>query len=886
VLELARIALSRAWSALRLDRVDEDFRRELASHVELLTEDNMRRGMPLDEARRQARVRVGGTAQLREEHRARRGFPLLETLLQDLRYASRLVRKSPGFYLTAVATLAVSIGANAFVFAALNAYILRPLNVPRAESLYSIHRNGDDAANQSYPDYIDLRDRNHSFEELAAYNIELVGFDAGDSPARAWGIAASGNYFDVLGLRPYCGRLFHRSDEHGLNSAPFIVLAHSYWHARFHDDPGVIGRAVQLNKHPFTIIGVAPPEFRGTLLILSPDFYVPIVNQEQLLSGNLLNDRGNRGAVFMTLGHLKAGIAPPQAAADVNAIWTDVVKTYPDNHRASTFSLARPNLYGEHLGRPMRTFLSALMLLAILLLVAACANLGSLFAARGADRAREIAMRLALGARRMRIAQQLFTEALVIAVAGGALGLCGALLLLRLLRAWQPFPQYPLNVPLTPDPTVYAIAVLLAAASGLLFGAAPVRQALRTDPYATIKAASRSTPGGRFTVRDLLVVGQIAICAVLVTASLVAVRGLSRSLHDRFGFDPQHALIVNTLLDMAGYRPDQVPEMQKRMLDAAKTIPGVASAAFVDRIPLNGELSDGRIFRDETSDLRPANAAATVDFMKTSPDYLRAAGTALLTGRDFTWHDDEHAPRVVIVNQELARRMFGSVSNAMGRFFKLQSGTRVQVIGVIEDGKYENLAEDPTAAMLLPILQSRASDTWLVVRSGADESRLATAIRDRLRQLDPGLPSFIQSWDAAMALPLFPARTATAALGILGLMGAVLSVTGIFGTAAYSISHRLKELGIRTALGAQRRHVLHASLGRPFKLLALGSAAGLLLGLVASRVLAFIVYQATPSDPLVLAGTTVAMALLGLLATCVPARRAMSVDPLLLLRQD
>jgi ABC-type antimicrobial peptide transport system permease subunit len=272
--------------------------------------------------------------------------------------------------------------------------------------------------------------------------------------------------------------------------------------------------------------------------------------------------------------------------------------------------------------------------------------------------------------------------------------------------------------------------------------------------------------------------------------------------------------------------------------------------------------------------------------MKTSPDYLRAAGTALLTGRDLTWHDDEHAPRVVIVNQELARRMFGSVSNAVGRFFKVQSGTRVQVIGVIEDGKYENLAEDPTAAMLLPILQSPASDTWLVVRSNADQSQLATAIRDRLRQLDPGLPSFIQSWDAAMALPLFPARTATAALGILGLMGAVLSVTGIFGTAAYSISHRLKELGIRTALGAQRRHVLHASLGRPFKLLALGSAAGLFLGLVASRVLAFIVYQATSSDPLILAGTTVAMALLGLLATWIPARRAMSVDPSLLLRHD
>jgi predicted permease len=886
MLELARIAVSRVRSAFSLARVDEEFRQELDSHIELLTEDNIRRGMRPDEALRQARVRVGGTAQLREENRARHGFPRIEALLQDFRYAWRLVRKSPGFYLTAVATLTVSIGANAVVFAALNAFILRPLNVPRAESLYSIHRNGDDAANQSYLDYIDLRDRNHTFEDLAAYNVVLVGFDANNSPSRAWGIATSGNYFDMLGVQPYRGRLFHRSDERGLNSAPYIVLGHSYWHARFHDDPAVIGRTVLLNKHPFTIVGVAPPEFRGTLLVLNPDFYVPIVNEEQLLGGSVLNDRGNRDAVFMTLGHLKTGIAPAQAAADVNAIWSDVVKTYPDNHKASTFSLARPSLYGEHLGRPMRTFLSALMLLATLVLVAACANLGSLFAARGADRAREIAMRTALGAGRMRIARQLFTEALVIALAGGALGLCGALVLLRLLRAWQPFPRIPVNIPLTPDANVYAVALLLAVASALLFGAAPVRQALRTDPYAAIKSGSRSTPGDRFTLRDLLVVGQVAICAVLVTASLVAVRGLSRSLHDRFGFDPQHVFLVNTLLDMAGYRADQVPSMQKRMVDAALTIPGVTSAAFVDRIPLNGDVSNGRIFRDESSDLRPANAAATVDVMRTSPDYLRAAGTALLAGRDFTWHDDDEAPRVVIVNQEFARRMFGSASNAMGRFFKLQSGTRVQVIGVVEDGKYESLAEDQKAAMLLPILQSPASETWLVVRSTSDESWLATAIRDRLRQLDPGLPSLIQPWETAMAVPLFPSRTAAAALGILGLMGAVLSVTGVFGTAAYSVSQRLKELGIRMALGAQRKHVLHASLARPFKLLALGSAAGLLLGLVASRVLAFIVYQATSSDPLILAGTTVAMALLGLFATWIPARRAMSVDPLLLLRQD
>ena len=886
MVEWLRVAWSRARSAWSMGRVDDDFQKELASHIELATADNIRRGMRPAEARRQARLRLGGVTQLREAHRAWRGWPLLPTLVQDLRYGWRVLRKSPGFTITAVLTLALGIAANAVVFAALNAIVLRPLNVLHPENLYSIHRTLDDASNESYPDYLDLRDRNRSFESLAAYNFELVGFDTGENPARAWGVAASGNYFDLLGIEPRLGRVFHAADEHGLNSAPYVVLGYGYWHVHFHDDPGVVGRTVQLNKHPFTVIGVTPPEFRGTLLIFNPDFYVPIVNQEQLESGNLLNDRGNRNAVFLVMGRLKAGVAPAQASADVNAIWSDLVKAYPNLHRPSTFALERPSLYGEHLGRPMRTFLSALMVLALLILLAACANLGGLFAARASDRAGEVALRLALGARRLRVLRQLFTEALLIAVGGGALGLWGAVMLLHSLQAWQPFPQWPLNVPLTPDANVYAVAILLTLASGFLFGAVPVRQVLRTDPYAIIRAGSRSTAGPRVTVRELLLVGQIAICAVLVTASLVAVRGLARTLHTGFGFQPEAAMLANTLLDMAGYRDDGVPAMQKRMLEAMQSIPGVASVGLIDRTPLNGDVPNSRIFRGDTSDLRPANAAATAEIMKISPEYLQTARTTLLTGRPFTWHDDMDSPRVAVVNQEFARKMFGSVAGAMGRYFKLINGTRIQVVGVVEDGKYETVTEDPLPAAFLPILQFPASDSWLIVRSGADPEQLAAAIKSKLRDLDPALPAFIQTWENAMNLPLFPARTATAALGILGLMGAVLSVTGIFGMAAYALSQRLKELGIRLTLGAQRPQMLRAALARPVRLLALGSVAGLVLGVLASRGLALIVYQATPRDPLVLAGAVLAMSLLGLLATWIPAQRALSLDPLVLLRED
>jgi len=288
VLDFVRVALSRVRSAFAIAREDDDFTRELASHVELATQENIRRGMAPGEARRQACLRLGGMTQLREDHRALRGLPWFASVLQDVRYAWRVLRKSPGFTLIAVFTLALGIAANAVVFAALNAFILRPLDVPRPESLYSIHRTFDDAANESYPDYVDLRDRNRTFEDLAAYTFQFVGFDTGHNPARAWGVAVSGNYFDVLGIQPHRGRLFHASDEHGPNSAPYIVLGYAYWHGHFQDDPNVVGRTVQLNKHPFTIVGVAPPEFRGTLLFFNPDFFVPIVNQEQLQSGNLL----------------------------------------------------------------------------------------------------------------------------------------------------------------------------------------------------------------------------------------------------------------------------------------------------------------------------------------------------------------------------------------------------------------------------------------------------------------------------------------------------------------------------------------------------------------------------------------------------------------------
>jgi predicted permease len=380
---------------------------------------------------------------------------------------------------------------------------------------------------------------------------------------------------------------------------------------------------------------------------------------------------------------------------------------------------------------------------------------------------------------------------------------------------------------------------------------------------------------------------QIALCAVLVTSSLVALRGLIRSMHSDFGFEPHGALLVATVLDMSGYHGDAVPAMQKRMILAATQIPGVTAVGMIDWAPLaNGSWHDNDVFTDDATEFKPANALASPVIYSITPGYMQSARTSLLAGREFSWSDDGKAPRVAVINETFARRAFGSASGAIGKHFKMSDGTRIEVVGVSEKGKYKNLVEDPQTAMFVPILQAPSSETSMVVRSERDPRQLADDLRNTMHGLDAGLPIDVRTWEETLDLALFPSRVATLALGVLGTMGAVLSITGIFGLAAYSVSKRKRELGIRMALGAQRKEVLEAALGRAFKLLVFGSLAGLVLGLAASKVLAFIVYQASPRDPLVLAGAVLAMLLVGLVATWIPAQRALAVDPVLLMRED
>jgi predicted permease len=874
----------RIGNLFRRSRMDRELDAELEEHIFLRTEDNIARGMTPTEAHREALVRFGNLTVMKEQSVNEDAALGLDKLWFDIRYTLRQLRRSPGFALTAIVTLAVAIGANAVVFSVLNALVLKPLDLPGARSLYMIEQRG--YPENSYPDYLDVRQRSRSFEDIALYDFNNVGLDTGGDPRQTWIYDTTGNYFNMLGVQPYLGRFFQSTDEHGLDTVPYIVLSYDFWRTRFHSDPAAVGRSVQLNRHAFTILGVAPPKFHGTEIVYSPDIWMPMVDEPIITDGSL-KDRGDHS--YFMIGRLKPQLTPAQATSELNAIGAELAKIYPKDDDGLKFSLTQPGLVGDQLGTSVRAFVAGLMLLSALILLAACANLGSLFSARAADHAKEIAMRVALGSTRSRILRQILAEAVLIALAGGALGIAASSVLLRALSAWQPVPNFPINIPVNPDTGTYIVAVLLALVSGLLCGLAPLRQILGTAPWEVVKSGAvapraRRLPG----LRDVLLVVQIAVCAVLMTASLVAVRGLARSVNSNFGFQPDHTLLVNTELRMAGYEGDRAAAMQRRMLDAAAAVPGVRSVGTIDNIPLGIGSSQTSIFADGTTDFRASNEAADPMQFSISPGYLQSAGTTLLAGRDISWHDDKNAPPVAIVNREFARKLFGSAEQAVGGHFihGATQKTRIEVVGVVEDGKYVTLAEETKPAFFRPLPQSPTSGTWLVARTTGDPRSVAPALREAIHNLDDGLPFTLSTWNESLNSALFAPRVAAVSLGVLGLLGAVLAITGIFGMASYSVSKRFKEMGIRMALGAGQMQVLRSALGGAFRLLAIGSVAGLLLGMAATRVLGVIVYQATPLDPVVLSGTVLVMLLVGFVATWAPAQRALHVRPARLLREE
>lgn len=860
----------------------DDLSVSIQDHLEEKADELMEEGMSREEAMRRARRAFGNVPLIEEQSRELWQWQTLESVWSDGKYALRQLLRRPGFTVTAIVTLALGIGANVVVFSVLNALVLRPLDLPGAERLYTIVQKEHGNDSQSYLDYADYRSRSSAFPEMAAYRLTDAGLSAGGPTRRSWLFEASGSYFDMLGIQPSLGRFFHMSDEHGRDSNPVIVLSNTFWRTRFHADPGVIGTTVELNKHPFTIIGVAPPGFHGTDLFLWPDFWMPVVNENQVEGYDFLTNRFSHG--LWVLGKLKPGVSMQQGLENLNAVASQLAKQYPATDEGLGVRLLRPGLLGDVFDAT-GPFLFGILLLSMLVLMAACFNLAGIFAVRAADRSRELAIRLAIGSSRWRILRQLVTEAVLVGFAGGLAGTLLATVLLRSLTRWQPFADFPFHVTVSADARVYALALLLSVASGLFFGMLPARTVLQTDALHAMKSVATAVLFRRFTIRDLLLGLQIALCTLLVAASLVALRGMQRSLRAPLGFQPQGTMLAFTDMHMGGYSAASSTPLQQGMIEQALRIPGVTAAATINEAPLGTGGSSTPVYREGTTLFTASHTAFGAKFYSISPGYLQAAQTRLMAGRDFTWHDDENAPKIALVNETFARSLFGT-ANAVGRHFLTGQDSRYEVAGVVEDGKYDSLTESPKPAMFFPLAQAPDTDTVLVVRSMLPAADTAAALNRLMGAIDPALPVSISSWANSLDVVLFPARVAAAALGTIGLLAAMLAVTGIFGMAAYNVSRRMKELGIRMALGAARRELVRSALGRPLILLLAGSLAGLTLGMMTTRFLAQIVYQAAPRDPLVIGGVILIMILLGLLATWIPARHALGIDPARLLREE
>jgi len=805
----------------------------------------------------------------------------MHDLVLDLRYSLRGLWKSPAFTLVALLTLMLGIGANIVVFGVVNAVLLHPLDVSDPQNLYQLRLKpwtSFKLLTTSYPAYEDLRRRNTTFSGMAGFDgFAEATLRWGNTVKSVTGYAVTGNYFDLLGVQPEVGRFIHEADEHGPNSAPYVVLSNNLWRSVFNADPSVVGATVRLDKDPYTIIGVAPAQFHGTEQFDRPDYWIPFVNWgQQFLQ--------NRTSITVTvLGRLKPGVAPQEAAENLSAIAAQLAKEYPQTDTGMPLRLVRPGLFADD-GDVIRGFLYSVTGLALLVLVAACANLASLFAARASDRSRELALRVALGASHWRLVRQLMTEAMVVSLIGGTAGLVTASLLLGVLNRWDsPYGHLAVNV----DARVYFVALILTLISALFFGIVPARQAWQSSPLQAMKSGPvDSMPLRRFASRDLLLGAQITICMLLVTASLVAVRGMVRLLHAPLGFQPQDVMLAETDLKLVEPGGDVPIEKKKAMIEAVRNIPGVVAAGAVNRVPFNGGLRGVPIFQPGTTEFTLNNSVLAPYVFTISPGYLEAAGTRLLGGRDFSWQDTTQTPYVAIVNETFARKMWGDTS-AIGQRFIVR-GHLTEVVGVVEDGKYHNMQESPQPVAYLSLSQNEQNQMIFVARSQRAQNEMAATLERTLNGLEPDARIKVQSWLEVLGglNALFPARAASVALCIMGLLAAMLAVTGIFGMAAYNVSRRMKELGIRVALGARTKHVMSTAVGRPIVLLVVGSLLGLLSGVLTSRLLGHIVYQANPRDPVVVVGAVLTMALLGIAASAIPALRALAVDPSKLLREE
>jgi predicted permease len=795
-------------------------------------------------------------------------------IVADLRYAARRLRQRPGLLFTALLTLALGIGFNALVFGWVDSFLLKPLPIAEPDRVVNITFGEKQEPSVSYLNYVDIRDRNQVFSDVAAERIQPVALSGGIRNVRLWGYEVSGNYFRLMGIQPVRGRFLEPSDDLKTGASPVAVISYGCWQQRFGADPGAVGRTIRVDGHPFLIVGIAPPGFRGTERWYPSDIWIPTAMVRDLESWDWRESRNVRN--MWAIARLKPGIGKARAEASLNVLASQMAREHPDINEGFRLGVAPPGLIGATLRGPFVGIATALLLVSALTLLVACANLSGLVLAHASARQKEIAIRYAIGAGRAAILRMMLAESVLIALGGSVLGFLTGIWMARAIEASKPIFDFPIDTRFAMDWRVAGFAVAVSLASAAVFGLLPGLRASRVDLTPALKSGAPSGLSRNWTLRDVFVGVQVAFCMILVAGALMMVKTLKSTLGRNFGFNPAGAVTLRFDLAMQGYSNERAVEFQRRLLDRVHALPGVQAAGLASSLPLSIDSSSARV---------SIEGAAAVPLARLPEVYRFRCGARIVAGRDFSSQDKAGAPRVAIVNQIFAETLLAGRDPLNSRFRFGASGDWVRIVGVVERGKMQTVTEDPTPAVWSPLAQDSVRDLALVVRSGHADAALLTAVRHAMEELDPDVSIFdAKTLQQHLDVPLTPLRWTTAVLTAMGVVVLFLAALGLYGILSYATGRQTREIGIRLALGAQARHVLLPVLARTMIVVSIAAALGMALSIPTTRLLANLLSGEADVSAQLFA--VAALACVCVLASVMPVRRALGVDPAQALRQS
>jgi macrolide transport system ATP-binding/permease protein len=884
----ARTIAARILALFRWRALDVDLDQELRTHLEMGIERNLRNGMNPEQARRQALLELGGLEQTKQDYRERRGLPMIETALQDLRIGFRMLRRSPGFSALAILCLTLGIGANAAVFSWIEGILFRPyplvVNQERLVAIGGTAPGEPEGTALSWPDFIDLRKNTTLIDSFIVTKIMGTTLSIGDRAEVTTGSIVSANYFDAIGVHPILGRGFEPQEEVGRNAHSVTVISYQLWRGRFKGDPQIIGKTQRLNGVMHTIVGVAPQGFYGTFVGWAMQFWVPVSMEDTFEGGSYkLEDRGARWIESFVF--LKPGATLKQAQQELSAVAQRLEADYPATNRGRGIRLWPLWQTPFNNARTLLPTLEIMLVVGAFVLLIACANVGNLLLVRSFARRHEMTVRQAIGAGRGRLVKQLLTEGLILSAFGAAGGLLvahwcrHALVLLFPVRG-----GVAMHLPGEIDWPVLALSAGVCLIATLLLGLVPALQTRNLDLAGALKAESAGVVGarGRAWIRSCLVVMQVALSFILLVGAGLLLQSLQRIRTTSPGFSTHNVLDTTITLRAAGYDVQRAKNFQDQLMERVKSWPGAESATFARMTPLSyGSFSSSPIAVDGYQP--PPEEQPTVDYNEVGPDYFATMGIPLMSGREFTRADDENAALVAIVNETMVARYWRG-KNPIGERVQVKNRW-LQVIGVAKDSKYQSVRENPKPFFYVPLRQNFATGAGLYIRTPVSPETMAAALTREVHTLDPDLALFeVITLQEQVDRSTSPQLVAVTLVGVLGALALLLSAIGLYGVMSYAVSQSTRELGLRMALGAGASNLFRLVLSRGLVLTAGGLLLGGAVALGLTRLLGNLLYNVSPRDPLAFGSAFAVMAIVSLAACLLPAWRASRTDPAHILR--